>query len=94
MALRREGRHVTNSADIVQLVRDADPVANTLVRAAGRHLGEVLAVVVNFFTPRCSSSAVLSPMPSPSSRLSAVRSTSAVAARERVHRDLHLYRRS
>ena len=51
MALRREGRHVTNSADIVQLVRDADPVANTLVRASGRHLGEVLAVVVNFFNP-------------------------------------------
>jgi len=51
MALRREGRHVANSADIVQLVRDADPVANTLVRTAGRHLGEVLAVVVNFFNP-------------------------------------------
>jgi glucokinase-like ROK family protein len=50
-ALRREGRQVTSSAEIVQLVRDSDPVASTLARTAGRHLGEVLAFVVNFFNP-------------------------------------------
>jgi predicted NBD/HSP70 family sugar kinase len=50
-ALARAGRPVANSAEIVQLVRDSDPVANTLVRSAGRHLGEVLAFVVNFFNP-------------------------------------------
>ena len=32
-------------------MRDADPLATRLARAAGNHLGEVLCAVVNFFNP-------------------------------------------
>src|SRR5690606_28172691 len=35
----------------VRLAHDADATATTLVRTAGKHLGEVLTTVVNFFNP-------------------------------------------
>ncbi|AHI01821.1 ROK family protein [Kutzneria viridogrisea] len=37
---------------VVRLVADGDPHATTLVRTAGRHIGGVLAVVVNFTNPQ------------------------------------------
>jgi predicted NBD/HSP70 family sugar kinase len=49
--LRAKQYDVTRTADVLALVRDADPLATTLVRTAGRHLGEVLCAVVNFFNP-------------------------------------------
>ncbi|MFD5225250.1 ROK family protein [Microbacterium sp. NPDC058342] len=36
---------------VLALARDADPVATTLVRTAGTHLGQALSGVVNFFNP-------------------------------------------
>ncbi len=49
--LREQGYDVTSTADVLDRVRDADPVATTLARTAGRHLGEVMCAVVNFFNP-------------------------------------------
>jgi predicted NBD/HSP70 family sugar kinase len=45
------GLAVETPRDLVALALQADPVALTLVRAAGRHIGEVLAALVNFFNP-------------------------------------------
>ncbi|MGF2948256.1 ROK family transcriptional regulator [Microbacterium alcoholitolerans] len=42
---------VTTTTDVLMLARDADPVATTLVRTAGTHLGQALSGVVNFFNP-------------------------------------------
>ncbi|MFD6817876.1 ROK family protein [Microbacterium sp. NPDC060132] len=42
---------VASTADVLTLARDADPVATTLVRTAGTHLGQALSGVVNFFNP-------------------------------------------
>ncbi|MDX1510445.1 MAG: ROK family protein [Nitriliruptorales bacterium] len=50
-ALRAEGRDVTNTRDVVELVRAGDTRAAQLVREAGRALGEVLAGVINFLNP-------------------------------------------
>ncbi|WP_329459338.1 ROK family transcriptional regulator [Streptomyces sp. NBC_01497] len=54
-ALQRElalhGPTVDGTNDLLRLVADGDPYATTLVRAAGRHIGTVLSVVVNFFNP-------------------------------------------
>lgn len=50
-ALREQGREVTDTAEVIRLARSADPAVTTLVRTAGRHLGEVLCTVVNFFNP-------------------------------------------
>ncbi|GAA3668423.1 ROK family transcriptional regulator [Microbacterium marinilacus] len=49
--LREKGYDASGTADVLRLVRDADPIATTLTRTAGRHLGEVLCAVVNFFNP-------------------------------------------
>ncbi|WP_155056585.1 ROK family transcriptional regulator [Streptomyces blattellae] len=49
--LREKDYPVTSTADVIALVQDADPIATTLTRTAGRHLGEVLCTVVNFFNP-------------------------------------------
>lgn len=49
--LREEGHDLHSTTDVLALVHDADPVATTLTRTAGRHLGEVLCAVVNFFNP-------------------------------------------
>lgn len=49
--LTDRGISVTGTRGLVELVRDAHPEASTLVRAAGAHLGEVLAPLVNFLNP-------------------------------------------
>ncbi|MFG2206495.1 ROK family protein [Streptomyces sp. NPDC048638] len=50
-ALRGEGLAADSTADILRLVENGEPHATTLVRQAGRDIGAVLAVVVNFFNP-------------------------------------------
>lgn len=50
--LAEAGIKLDNTADIITHVHRGDPVANLAVRTAGWHLGEVLAVVVNFFNPQ------------------------------------------
>lgn len=45
------GVEAHNSRDVVALVRAGNPQAITLVRQAGRLIGEVLAEAVNFFNP-------------------------------------------
>ncbi|MCH0564842.1 ROK family protein [Streptomyces sp. MUM 136J] len=49
--LAAKGVNVDRPADIVRLVEKGDVAATTLVRDAGRSLGDVLATVVNFFNP-------------------------------------------
>lgn len=49
--LAAAGQQVDSPAALVELVQRGDPAANLAVRTAGWHLGEVLAVVVNFFNP-------------------------------------------
>jgi predicted NBD/HSP70 family sugar kinase len=46
------GKPLASTADLVEQVHHGDPAANLAVRTAGRYLGEVLAVVVNFFNPQ------------------------------------------
>ncbi|MGI5466549.1 ROK family protein [Streptomyces sp. CA-132043] len=50
-ALRADGIAAESAADILRLVENGEPHATTLVRQAGRHIGAVLSVVVNFFNP-------------------------------------------
>jgi predicted NBD/HSP70 family sugar kinase len=50
--LAEAGIKLDSTADLIRLVHRGDPVANLAVRTAGWHLGEVLAVVVNFFNPQ------------------------------------------
>ncbi|WP_246064395.1 ROK family protein [Nonomuraea longispora] len=50
-SLSEAGIVVTRTGDIVGLVNDAIPEATSLVRNAGRRIGEVLTVLVNFFNP-------------------------------------------
>ncbi|WP_159941585.1 MULTISPECIES: ROK family transcriptional regulator [unclassified Nocardiopsis] len=47
----RQGREVDTLKDLVALAAAADPVAVTLVRSAGRRLGEALAGAVNLLNP-------------------------------------------
>jgi predicted NBD/HSP70 family sugar kinase len=42
---------LSSTDDLVSRVHGGDPAASLAVRTAGWHLGEVLAVVVNFFNP-------------------------------------------
>jgi predicted NBD/HSP70 family sugar kinase len=49
--LAEAGREAAGSDDIVRLVHAADPLANRLVREAGRYVGEVLARCVSLFNP-------------------------------------------
>ena len=49
--LRSIGVDAEDSRDVVSLVRAGNPQALTLVRQAGRLVGEVLAGAVNFFNP-------------------------------------------
>ncbi|MGI6879120.1 ROK family transcriptional regulator [Microbacterium sp. gxy059] len=49
--LGERGVDVSTTAEVVRLVRDGDPTATPLARAAGRHLGEVLSAIANFFNP-------------------------------------------
>ncbi|WP_055534461.1 ROK family transcriptional regulator, partial [Streptomyces alboniger] len=50
--LARQGVEAADTGDLLRLVADGDPQATTLVRTAGRHIGTVLSVVVNFFNPQ------------------------------------------
>ena len=50
--LAESGIHLETTADLIEQVHRGDPAANLAVRTAGWHLGEVLAVVVNFFNPQ------------------------------------------
>ncbi len=47
----RGDERARTTADVLTLARDADPLATTLVRTAGTHLGQALSGVVNFFNP-------------------------------------------
>jgi predicted NBD/HSP70 family sugar kinase len=48
---RERGLPVQQPRDLVELALNAEPEALLLVRDAGRHIGEVLAGLVNFFNP-------------------------------------------
>lgn len=50
-ALRKGGKEPADAAGVVRLVRQGDLEALRLVREAGRHLGRVLAGVVNLLDP-------------------------------------------
>lgn len=50
--LAEAGRPLTSTTDLVEQVHHGDPAANLAARTAGRYLGEVLSVVVNFFNPQ------------------------------------------
>ncbi|WP_240197666.1 ROK family transcriptional regulator [Nonomuraea lactucae] len=50
-ALADAGITVAHTSGIVGLVNDAVPEATSMVRNAGRRIGEVLTVLVNFFNP-------------------------------------------
>ena len=47
-----ESLGLSSDSELVARVHSGDPAANQAVREAGRYLGEVLAVVVNFFNPQ------------------------------------------
>ncbi|GAA1956012.1 ROK family transcriptional regulator [Amycolatopsis minnesotensis] len=49
--LRDKGMDVESTKRIAELAADADPSVTSLVRFAGRGLGEVLSTVVNFVNP-------------------------------------------
>jgi predicted NBD/HSP70 family sugar kinase len=50
-ALAEAGISVSSPSELVKLVTDGVPQATNLVRKAGRLIGEVLTVLVNFFNP-------------------------------------------
>ncbi|MEU5667745.1 ROK family transcriptional regulator [Streptomyces longwoodensis] len=49
--LRDLGEDVTDSRDVLRLVRTGNAAAMQMIRQAGRDIGEVLASLVNFFNP-------------------------------------------
>lgn len=49
--LAAAGLPVSDTADVLALASDAEPVSARMLRTAGRATGEVLASVVNFFNP-------------------------------------------
>lgn len=50
--LAAAGRPLASTTALVEQVHHGDPAANLAVRTAGRYVGEVLSVVVNFFNPQ------------------------------------------
>lgn len=50
-ALQDEGRHVGHVRDVVELANSGDAFARRMIRASGRHVGEVLAGAVNLLNP-------------------------------------------
>lgn len=48
---QEQGGEAQSVADYVRLAQESDPLATTLARQAGRHLGKILASVVSFFNP-------------------------------------------
>ncbi|WBB70521.1 ROK family transcriptional regulator [Micromonospora sp. WMMD812] len=51
-ALREQGVPVEDLTGVMRLIDDGDRHATALARRAGRSIGEILAVVVNFFNPQ------------------------------------------
>ncbi|MEV1154309.1 ROK family transcriptional regulator [Micromonospora chokoriensis] len=51
-ALREQGVPVSDLTGVLRLIDDGDRHATALARQAGRAIGEILAVVVNFFNPQ------------------------------------------
>lgn len=51
MTAAEQGREVSGLKELVALAKESDPVAVTLVRGAGRRLGEALAGAVNLLNP-------------------------------------------
>ncbi|MER7332587.1 MULTISPECIES: ROK family transcriptional regulator [unclassified Micromonospora] len=51
-ALREQGVPVDDLTGVMRLIEDGDRHATALARRAGRAIGEILAVVVNFFNPQ------------------------------------------
>ncbi|MCO1599326.1 ROK family transcriptional regulator [Micromonospora sp. RHAY321] len=51
-ALRDQGVPVADLTGVIRLIDDGDRHATALARQAGRAIGEILAVVVNFFNPQ------------------------------------------
>ncbi|MEV4120416.1 ROK family transcriptional regulator [Micromonospora sp. NPDC049645] len=51
-ALREQGVPVDDLTGVIRLIDDGDRQATALARQAGRAVGEILAVVVNFFNPQ------------------------------------------
>ncbi|RQX19921.1 ROK family transcriptional regulator [Micromonospora ureilytica] len=51
-ALRGQGVQVSDLTGVIRLIDDGDRQATALARQAGRAVGEILAVVVNFFNPQ------------------------------------------
>ncbi|GAB3955423.1 ROK family protein [Micromonospora vulcania] len=51
-ALREQGVPVDDLTGVIRLIDDGDRHATALARQAGRAIGEILAVVVNFFNPQ------------------------------------------
>ncbi|MET7709221.1 ROK family transcriptional regulator [Micromonospora sp. NPDC005413] len=51
-ALRDQGVPVDDLTGVIRLIDDGDRHATALARQAGRAIGEILAVVVNFFNPQ------------------------------------------
>ncbi|MGC5289805.1 ROK family transcriptional regulator [Micromonospora sp. DT231] len=51
-ALRAQGVAVSDLTGVIRLIDDGDRQATALARQAGRAVGEILAVVVNFFNPQ------------------------------------------
>ena len=49
--MRDRGVDVSTIAEILALAANADPLATSMLRKAGKRLGEVLTGVVNFFNP-------------------------------------------
>lgn len=49
--MRDAGLPAADTAAVVDLARNAEPVSARILRDAGRAIGEVLATVVNFFNP-------------------------------------------
>lgn len=49
--LQQAGRDVRHMRDVVELVHAGDPEARGMVRASGRHVGEVIAAAVNLLNP-------------------------------------------
>lgn len=49
--LSEQGSTVATTADALSLAANGNPLATTMIRTAGSHLGEVLSPVVSFFNP-------------------------------------------
>ena len=49
--LRLEGMAVEDTDELVRMAREGEPRVLHAVRAAGQHIGEVLATLVNFYNP-------------------------------------------